>query len=145
MGGAKFSDFQECTHKAMKVSSSDQNDYYSKSRKSILDEIDALALLVQKKKISQKTAYSNLQVSMMKKITEESQQAQTAGAVMAVMLVGVAAASCAHNGCGGGGGYNSYAGYDGNCRCPYDRDVAGNICGARSAYSRSGGASPICY
>lgn len=33
----------------------------------------------------------------------------------------------------------------GNCPCPYNTDRAGHRCGARSAYSRPGGASPICY
>jgi hypothetical protein len=33
----------------------------------------------------------------------------------------------------------------GNCPCPYNSDRAGHRCGARSAYSRPGGASPICY
>ena len=36
-------------------------------------------------------------------------------------------------------------GYDGNCPCLYSRDSAGNRCGASSAYSRSGGASPKRY
>ncbi|WP_199336917.1 hypothetical protein [Oscillatoria sp. FACHB-1407] len=31
------------------------------------------------------------------------------------------------------------------CQCPYDIDAAGRRCGGRSAYSRPGGASPICY
>ncbi|MFB2836580.1 thermonuclease family protein [Floridanema evergladense] len=31
------------------------------------------------------------------------------------------------------------------CRCPYDYDRRGNICGGRSAYSRPGGESPRCY
>lgn len=34
--------------------------------------------------------------------------------------------------------------YDGNCPCPGDLDEQGNRCGLRSAYSRSGGAEPIC-
>jgi hypothetical protein len=33
----------------------------------------------------------------------------------------------------------------GNCPCPYNTDRGGHKCGARSAYSRPGGASPICY
>lgn len=40
---------------------------------------------------------------------------------------------------------SSLARYSGNCPCPYNRDSAGRRCGARSAYSRPGGASPICY
>ena len=40
------------------------------------------------------------------------------------------------------GGSNSYSG---NCACPYDRASDGSLCGARSAWSRSGGASPQCY
>jgi hypothetical protein len=39
----------------------------------------------------------------------------------------------------------SIASYRGNCPCPYNTDRAGHRCGARSAYSRPGGASPICY
>jgi hypothetical protein len=39
----------------------------------------------------------------------------------------------------------SIASYRGNCPCPYNTDRAGRRCGARSAYSRPGGASPICY
>jgi choline dehydrogenase-like flavoprotein len=35
--------------------------------------------------------------------------------------------------------------YRGNCPCPYNTDRGGRRCGARSAYSRPGGASPLCY
>lgn len=35
--------------------------------------------------------------------------------------------------------------YSGNCPCPYNQDSAGRRCGGRSAYSRPGGASPLCY
>ena len=39
----------------------------------------------------------------------------------------------------------SIASYKGSCPCPYSKDRAGHNCGARSAYSRPGGASPLCY
>lgn len=39
----------------------------------------------------------------------------------------------------------SISGYPGNCPCPYNRDRAGHKCGGRSAYSRPGGYSPVCY
>jgi hypothetical protein len=39
----------------------------------------------------------------------------------------------------------SRATYSGKCPCPYDRDSAGRLCGKRSAYSRAGGASALCY
>ena len=39
----------------------------------------------------------------------------------------------------------SVEGYSGSCPCPYFRDRAGRSCGRRSAYSRPGGASPLCY
>jgi len=39
----------------------------------------------------------------------------------------------------------SIATYHGNCPCPYNTDRAGHRCGRRSAYSRPGGASPVCY
>jgi hypothetical protein len=39
----------------------------------------------------------------------------------------------------------SILGYSGSCPCPYNRDRAGRSCGRRSAYSRPGGAAPLCY
>jgi len=39
----------------------------------------------------------------------------------------------------------SLATYSGSCPCPYNVDRAGRRCGKRSAYSRPGGASPICF
>ena len=39
----------------------------------------------------------------------------------------------------------SLASYPGNCPCPYFTDKAGRKCGKRSAYSRPGGYSPLCY
>lgn len=35
--------------------------------------------------------------------------------------------------------------YSGSCPCPENRDRAGRRCGGRSAWSRAGGARPICY
>lgn len=35
--------------------------------------------------------------------------------------------------------------YPGNCPCPYNRASNGSKCGKRSAWSRAGGYSPICY
>lgn len=35
--------------------------------------------------------------------------------------------------------------FGGQCACPDDKDEEGNICGARSAHSRFGGAQPYCY
>ena len=39
----------------------------------------------------------------------------------------------------------SIARYSGSCACPYNTDRGGRRCGGRSAYSRPGGASPLCY
>ena len=39
----------------------------------------------------------------------------------------------------------SIASYSGSCPCPFSTDRAGRRCGARSAWSRPGGASPRCY
>ena len=39
----------------------------------------------------------------------------------------------------------SIASYHGNCPCPYNLASNGSRCGKRSAYSRAGGYSPICY
>lgn len=35
--------------------------------------------------------------------------------------------------------------YTGTCDCPYDLTSNGQRCGGRSAYSRPGGAAPVCY
>lgn len=35
--------------------------------------------------------------------------------------------------------------YSGSCPCPYNVDRGGRRCGGRSAYSKPGGASPICF
>lgn len=39
----------------------------------------------------------------------------------------------------------SIASYPGNCPCPYSRASNGSLCGKRSAYSKPGGYSPMCY
>lgn len=39
----------------------------------------------------------------------------------------------------------SIASYSGNCPCPYNSARNGSRCGGRSAYSRGGGAAPLCY
>lgn len=39
----------------------------------------------------------------------------------------------------------SIAAYRGSCPCPNSVDGAGKACGGRSAYSKAGGQSPICY
>ena len=39
----------------------------------------------------------------------------------------------------------SIASYPGNCPCPYNSTRNGSACGRRSAYSKPGGYSPICY
>lgn len=39
----------------------------------------------------------------------------------------------------------SIIGYSGNCPCPYNTTSRGHRCGGRSAYSRPGGASPLCF
>lgn len=35
--------------------------------------------------------------------------------------------------------------YSGSCSCPYNTARNGSRCGGRSAYSKPGGASPLCY
>ena len=39
----------------------------------------------------------------------------------------------------------SISAYSDSCPCPYNTDRAGRRCGGRSAYSRPGGASPLCF
>lgn len=39
----------------------------------------------------------------------------------------------------------SIASYSGSCPCPYSRARNGSSCGKRSAWSKPGGASPLCY
>lgn len=70
--------------------------------------------------------------------------AAIAGLVLAAVVV-AAIAVASGGGAGGGNSYSGYSSYSGNCPCPYSIDASGKRCGARSAYSRSGGASPQCY
>ena len=39
----------------------------------------------------------------------------------------------------------SISSYSGSCPCPYNSARNGSKCGGRSAYSRPGGYSPLCY
>jgi hypothetical protein len=39
----------------------------------------------------------------------------------------------------------SIASYPGRCPCPYNIMSNGRACGGRSAYSRPGGYSPVCF
>lgn len=39
----------------------------------------------------------------------------------------------------------SIASYPGNCPCPFNAMRNGRACGGRSAWSRQGGYSPVCY
>jgi hypothetical protein len=39
----------------------------------------------------------------------------------------------------------SISSYSGSCPCPYNVTRNGSRCGGRSAYSRPGGYSPLCY
>ena len=39
----------------------------------------------------------------------------------------------------------SIAAYPGSCACPYSRAINGSKCGKRSAWSKPGGAEPLCY
>jgi hypothetical protein len=43
------------------------------------------------------------------------------------------------------GSSSSSSSYSGNCACPFDIASDGSNCGARSAWSKSGGKSPVCY
>jgi hypothetical protein len=39
----------------------------------------------------------------------------------------------------------SVASYSGSCACPYSNDAAGDPCGARSAWSKKGGKTIVCF
>ncbi|MDV1188702.1 hypothetical protein RZP92_09780 [Raoultella planticola] len=40
---------------------------------------------------------------------------------------------------------NSIASYLGTCACPFNTARNGSSCGRRSAWSKAGGYSPVCY
>lgn len=127
----------------------------------------SLALGIKKYLIDQSTEYSNKKISQkvfksrvigawntynsewLKRsngeITEQTSKNKNfsniaLGAVAVVAIVGLVALASA----GGGGGNSFVNNYDGNCPCPGDIAADGNRCGARSAYSRSGGTTPYC-
>jgi hypothetical protein len=71
--------------------------------------------------------------------TNGSSDTSTMGKVLiGAAVIGAAAALANSSGGGGGSSYTS------SCDCPYDTAADGSRCGARSAWSRSGGASPFC-
>ena len=41
--------------------------------------------------------------------------------------------------------HDSIASYPGTCACPFNTARNGSSCGRRSAWSKAGGYSPICY
>jgi len=140
----RFSNASECIKNKIPVKENAiPKDNYVRTRLNFINEINSLNNLIKTKKITEQNAYNRLESYITFKIEEERKQDQVAGAAIAVMAVSAAAIACADSGnCGGGGGYSSS--YSGNCPCPYDIDSAGNRCGERSAYTRNGGASPIC-
>ena len=141
---ASYSKFHNCMEpKVTAQNSKNPNDYYNRTSAEIVAQLDFFGVQVDKKLLTDKEGFAGFRDFVNQKIVEEQESAQVAGAIVAVGVLGAAAASCANTGGCGGGYSNSY--YDGNCPCPYSLDVDGNICGERSAYSRSGGASPICY
>ncbi len=140
----RYADFHGCMNEKISPPTNDGTDYYSKTNGQIRAQLDMYAEQIKKKKLKEKDAYADFTTFVSMKAIEEQKSAQVAGTIVAVALVGVAVGACAHNNCldGWGDSGNSYAG---NCPCPYSIDAAGNQCGARSAWSRSGGASPQCY
>jgi hypothetical protein len=70
--------------------------------------------------------------------TNGSSDTSTMGKVIIGAAIIGAAAALANS--SGGGGSSSTS----SCDCPYDTASDGSRCGARSAWSRSGGASPFC-
>lgn len=141
-----YSEFHACMNEEIPPPTTDGTDYYSKTNGQIRDQLEMYAERIKNKKMKEKDAYADFTTFVSNKNIEEQKSAQVAGTIIAVGLAGAAVAACANNG-GCGSPYNGYSNsyYEGNCPCPYSLDVNGNVCGARSAYSRSGGASPICY
>lgn len=152
-GEEKFSKFTECSQKELAVNSRQEKDYYTKIRIDLLNVITDLNKKVKNKSISQAGAYQNVAAYVDSNIIAERQQAQSVAAIVAVAAAGTAIAACANNedcldgfgsGAAGGGGGAAIQSYDGNCQCPNDIASDGRRCGAMSAYSRSGGATPYC-
>lgn len=140
-----YSSFHSCMEEKVTANNTDdRNDYYNKSSAEIVHQLDFFGIKVAEKAMTDKEGFAGFRDFVNRKVIEEKKSSQIVGAIIAVGAVGFVAASCANNG-GCGNGFAGSNSYDGNCPCPYDLDVNGNQCGARSAYSRSGGASPICY
>lgn len=139
----KFSEFNACMQSRVYVNEKGPRDYYYAQNKEILATLSELGEKNKAKKIKDKDAYVEFSNYIGQKNIAEQESMKQAGMITAVALVGVGAVACARNGCVGGNNYAQQY-YDGNCECPADIDAAGNRCGARSAYSRSGGATPYC-
>lgn len=139
----KFSEFNTCMQSRVYVNEKGPRDYYYVQNKEILAKLNDIENTKKSKKLKDSEAYTAFSDYIGQKNIAEQESMKQAGMITAVALVGVGAVACARNGCIGGNNY-AHQYYDGNCECPADIDSAGNRCGARSAYSRTGGASPYC-
>lgn len=141
-----YEEFHTCMKpKVLSRNTDNPKDYYNRSSDEIVGQLDYFQEKVSSKKLNDKQAFEGFRDFVNQKIIEEQNSAKVAGTIVAVTLVGAAAVGCANNGGCGNAFSGSNTSYDGNCPCPYSLDVNGNLCGDRSAYSRSGGASPACY
>lgn len=66
---------------------------------------------------------------------------RTTGLVVGIPLVILGAAAMAKN----SGGSSDFSNYAGSCECPNDTASDGSLCGKRSAFYRTGGATPSAY
>lgn len=64
------------------------------------------------------------------------------GTVAAAAVVGLVVVAAKHGAFDGGSSSSSAPAYTGNCECPNETDAMGNVCGNRSAFARTGGATP---
>lgn len=103
-----------------------------------ITKVDARSLTA-KSDAKLQAAENTRTAAILNELSAKDQKAKNIIGGVIVAAIVIAAVAVAANHPGGGG-----SSYSGNCACPYDLDAAGNPCGARSAYSRSGGASPQC-
>lgn len=145
-GTARFNKFYDCTKKSLTVPEEENDKYYTKTSSDMMAFLKGQKDKVNKKKISEKTAYKNISNFCNQKTAEEQQANDIAKVVGVAAVITVAAIACSNTHCldgrgGGGGGYNSpllcSQDLSGSPQC-YSGKACGNTCIRTSDVCRVG-------
>lgn len=140
---SQYTRFHDCMKDKVSVpKTNDTNDYYAKTSREFIDQMDHYQSLVDHKKMSSKSAMTALGNYVQVQSDKEKKAAQEAAAFSAILVAGAVVASCSqHNSCGGGGGYSQP---DHRGCCSWHRGIT-NMCAPNGhILCQDGTPSPTC-